>query len=65
MVHVNGHDVWQYATMTYYLLLDSLHFENQNDYLEFEFEELVSSKVKHLCHNLNLDHVTVSRDTHL
>ncbi|KAH8963954.1 hypothetical protein BDL97_04G038100 [Sphagnum fallax] len=28
------------ATVTYYLLLDSLHSENQDDYLESEFEEL-------------------------
>ncbi|CAK9193583.1 unnamed protein product [Sphagnum troendelagicum] len=28
------------ATVTYYLLLDSLHSENQDDYLESEFDEL-------------------------
>jgi hypothetical protein len=27
-----------------YLLLHSQHFENQDDYLESEFEELVSSR---------------------
>jgi 5'-AMP-activated protein kinase catalytic alpha subunit len=32
------------ATVTYYLLLNSLHSENQDDYLESEFDELVSSR---------------------
>jgi hypothetical protein len=32
------------ATVTYYLLLDAQHSENQNDYLESKCEELVSSR---------------------
>ncbi|CAM6039657.1 unnamed protein product [Sphagnum compactum] len=35
------------ATVTYYLLLDSQHFENQDDYLESEFEELEARACSH------------------
>ena len=32
------------ATVTYYLLLDSQRSHNRDDYLESDFEELVSSR---------------------
>jgi hypothetical protein len=44
VIDVSGHDVWWQATVTYYLLLDAQHSENQNDYLESKCEELVSSR---------------------
>ncbi len=43
VIDVSGHGVWWQATVTYYLLLDAQHSENQNDYLESKCEELVSS----------------------
>jgi hypothetical protein len=44
VIDVSGHGVWWQATVTYYLLLDAQHSENQNDYLESKCEELVSSR---------------------
>jgi hypothetical protein len=43
VIDVSGHGVWWQATVTYYLLLDAQHSENQNDYLESKCEELVNS----------------------
>jgi hypothetical protein len=44
VIDVSGHGVWWQATVTYYLLLDAQHSENQNDYLESKCEQLVSSR---------------------
>lgn len=37
-------DDFEQATVTYYLLLDSQRSHNPDDYLESDFEELVSSR---------------------
>jgi hypothetical protein len=44
VIDVSGHGVWWQATVTYYLLLDAQHSENQNDYLVSKCEQLVSSR---------------------